>query len=98
MLHEGLDELLAQAGQAVAVLAGEALQLALGGQLLAVHQQEVEVGGEGAQEVQDVVAPVVADDALALDGGAQLHDLILLVEDVVPLNLVVAARIGKGGK
>lgn len=68
VFHEGLDELLAQAGQAVAVLAGEALQLALGGQLLAVHQQEVEVGGEGAQEVQDVVAPVVADDALALHG------------------------------
>lgn len=93
VFHEGLDELLAQAGQAVAVLAGEALQLALRWKLLAVHQQEVEVGGEGAQEVQDVVAAVVADDALALNGRAQLHDFILLVEDIVSLYLVVTARV-----
>lgn len=87
MLDKGLDELLAQAGQAVAVLPGEALALALRRQLLALHGQEVEVGGEGAQQVQDVVAAVVPDDALALDGGAQLHRVVLLVQDVVPLDL-----------
>ena len=94
MLNEGLDELLAQAGQAVAVQAGKALLLGLWGKLLPLHGQEVEVGWEGAEEVQDVVAPVVADDALALHGGAELHRLVLLVQHVVPLDL----RRGRNGE
>lgn len=67
--------------------AREALALALQGKLLSVHHQKVEVRGESAQKVQDIMAAIVSEDALALDGGAQLHTLVLLVQDAVLLDL-----------
>lgn len=48
MLHEGLNELLAQTGQAVAMLSREALLPALGVELLPFHGQEVEVRRKSA--------------------------------------------------
>lgn len=87
VLYKGLYELLAQAGQAVAVLPWKAQPLALGRQLLTVHGQEAKVGRESTEQVQDVVAPIITDDALALDGRAELYGHLLLVKHGVPLHL-----------
>lgn len=93
VLDEGLNELLSEAGQAVAVLAGETLSHTLRGKLLPFHRQEVQVGGEGPQKVQDVVASIVANYALTLNRGTQLHGLILLIQHIVSLNLGVGESV-----
>lgn len=87
MLNKGLDEFLAQTSQAVAMLTGEALALALQRKLFSIQHQKVEVRRESAQKVQDIMASIIPDDALRLDGGAQLHTLIFLIQDAVLLNL-----------
>lgn len=79
----------------MAVLAGEALALALWRQLLSIHRQEVEVRREGTEKVQNVVAAIISDDALTLDRGAQLHCLIFLVQHAVPLDLKCTPSIWK---
>lgn len=43
----------------------------------------VHVGGEGVQEVEDVSAVVVADDALAVHRGEELHLRARLVHNSV---------------
>lgn len=65
----------------------KALVLALQRQLFSIHHQKVEVRGESAKQVQDIVASIIPNDALTLDGGAQLHALVFLVQDEVLLNL-----------
>lgn len=87
MLNKGLDELLAETSQAVAVLAGESLALTLWGQLLSAHRQEIEVRGESTQKVQNIVSAIISDDAFTLDRGAQLHCVVLLVQHAVSLDL-----------
>lgn len=69
------------------MLAGEALALTLWRQLLSIHRQEVEVRREGTKKVQNIVSAIISNDALTLDGGAQLHCLIFLVQHAVPLDL-----------
>ena len=44
--------------------------------------EEVYVWREGSEEVEDVVPPVVANDAFALDAAAQFHLLTLVVHDL----------------
>lgn len=74
------------------MLTGEALALALHRQLFSIHHQKVEVRGESAQKVQDVMTSIISDDALTLNGGAQLHTLVFLIQDMVLLNLKLKAR------
>lgn len=69
------------------VLDGEAECSDLSAQLLARQLEEVNVGREGAQQVQDVVSPVVADDTLALHTRAQLHLLVLVIDHLVRQDL-----------
>ena len=45
----------------------------------------------GQQVLRDGVPPIVADDTLALDRGAQLHLLALLVERLVEKDLELSA-------
>lgn len=87
MLNKGLDELLAETGQAVAVLAGEAEVFTLWGQLFAIHRQEIEVRGKSTQKVQDVVTTVIPDDTFALHRRTQFHRLVLLIQYIVFLHL-----------
>lgn len=68
-------------------MAREALELTLWRQILSIHKQEVEVRRESTKKVENVVPSVVPDDALTLDGGAQLHRLIFLVQHAVSLHL-----------
>lgn len=91
MLYKGLNELLAQASQAMAMLSGETKLLALGGELFSFHWQEVEVRREGTQKVQDVMAPIIANDTLTLHRGAKLYRGVFLVEHSMPLHLQGAA-------
>ena len=44
--------------------------------------EEVDVWREGPEEVEDVVTPVVANDAFALDAAAQFHLLTLVVHNL----------------
>lgn len=69
------------------MLTREALALALQRKLFSIHHQKVEVRGESAQKVQDIMTSIISDDALTLNRGAQLHTLIFLVQDAVLLNL-----------
>lgn len=68
-------------------MAREALEPTLLQKLLSVHKQEVEVRREGTQKIQDIVASIISNDALALDGGAKLHRFVFLVQNAVPLYL-----------
>ncbi|KAG7269417.1 hypothetical protein CRUP_015455, partial [Coryphaenoides rupestris] len=55
--------------------------------------QEVQIGREGLQQVQDVVSAVVPQDALCLDAGAEFHSGTAVVQDFVPLDSQRAARL-----
>lgn len=66
----------------------------LGRRLATLRQQEVQIGREGLQQVQDVVSAVVPQDALCLDAGAEFHSgAAVVVQDFVPLDSQRAARL-----
>lgn len=71
----------------MAVLAGEAMALTLWRKLLSVHRQEVEIRGESAKKVQNIVSAIISNDAFTLHRGAQLHNVVLLIQHLVSLDL-----------
>ena len=66
-LDKGFDQFLAQTDQLVSVSDGKAEPLGDRADHLALDVEEVDVGRECAEQVEDVVAPVVAYNTLALD-------------------------------
>ena len=80
-----------EAAQLVLVNDGEPKGGGLFAQFHPFHFEEVDVWGEGAQEVEDVVAAVVADDALALDGRAEANLFVLVVDHRVRQDLQLRA-------
>ena len=85
-LYEGFDQLLAQADQLVSMRRRKSVLLGDGADFFTGDVEEVDVRRKGAQEVEDVVAPVVAHDPLALDGGDQLHRFVLVVENAMRVD------------
>ncbi len=56
--------------------------------LTLLHHHKVRIGGKGAQQVENVVATVIAYNALALHRGADLHlGVLLATEHLVRHNL-----------
>lgn len=94
-LDERVDQLLAQAAQFMLMLDGKAERLHLLAQLLALELQEVHVRRKGAQQVQYVVAPVVADNAFALDRRAQFDFFVLIVDHFVGQNFQMLRRLAQ---
>jgi len=92
ILNKGLEQLLAQAAQLMAMLNGESHFGELLAQLHILKLQEIHIWWEGAQQVEYIVTSIVANDALALDGGAQLDGLIPLIEHRVWQYLQMLAR------
>merc|ERR1719295_2198747 len=92
-LDKGVNQLLSEAGELVLVLDGEAEGLRLLRQLHPLHFQKVHVRWEGAEQVKDVIAAVVANDPLALDRAAQLHLLSLVVDHLVRQNLQLVSSL-----
>ena len=70
-----------ETAQLVFVHDGEPKGCGLLAQLHPLHLEEVDVRGEGPEQVEDVVAAVVPDDPLALDRGAEADLLLLVIDD-----------------
>lgn len=87
MLYKGLNKLLPQASQAMPMLSWEIQLLALRCKFFSFHRQEIEIGREGAQKVQDVMAAIITDYTFTFHRRAKLHRGILLVEHSMSLHL-----------
>lgn len=90
VFDEQLDQFLPQAHQAMVVLAWETVFLAFCPKF-AYRGEKVKVWREGADQVQDVAASVVAHNALAFHRRAQLHLFSFLVQHMVALDPQVPA-------
>ena len=86
-LNEGFDQLLTQTNQLVSMRNRKSVSLGDRADFFALDVKEVDVGRECAEEIEDVVAPIVADDTLALDRRDELNRLFLVVEDAVGMDL-----------
>ena len=90
--NESLDQLLAQADELVAMRNRKPVLLGNHAHFFALDVEEVDVGREGAEEVEDVVATVVADDAFALDRRHELHGFVFVVENAMRVDLQCLAE------
>ena len=101
-LDKGLDQLLTQAHQLVAMRHRKSVFGGNDADLFAVDVQKVDVRRERAQQVEDVMAPVVTHDPFAFDRGDELDGFFLVVEHAVRVDLQRLCGIydwrGKGRK
>ena len=84
--HKGLDQLLPQTDEFVAMRHRKPVLLGDHAHFLALHVEEVDIRRESAQQVEDVVTTVVAYDAFALDGRNQFHGLFFVVEHAMGVD------------
>lgn len=86
MLYKGLNKFLAQTSQAMTMLSWETQFLTIRRKFFPFHRQEIEIGREGAQKVQDVMAAVVTNYTFTFHRGANLHRGVFLVEHSMLLH------------
>ena len=93
--HISSSGVLPEAAELVLVDDGKSEGGGLLAQLHPLHFEEVDVRGEGPEQVEDVVTAVVPDDPLALDRGTEADLLLLVVDDRVGEDLELGA--GRSG-